>query len=273
LTPLVAHFGTASSNRYDYWRVSIHTFANHPLNGEGAGAFGVPWFRHRAISESVTDAHSWQLGALAELGIIGLMLLAGALLLPLVQLTRGRRELGGFTAVALGGCAAYFVLHASLDWLFLIPAVAVPAFVALGACAASGELPQLRLAPGWQRAAVAGGALAATIAAVPVYLSTSLTTRAETQAATSTNRALDTLSLAARANPWAVQPKIVRAQILLESGRTRDAINVAKQATRRAPQMWITWQALADAERAGGDDAAAARASARARALNPMGGG
>jgi predicted Zn-dependent protease len=175
--------------------------------------------------------------------------------------------------VALGGCAAYFVLHASADWLFLIPAVAVPAFVALGACAATGELPQMRLAAAWQRAAVAVGALVVTLAVVPVYLSTTLITRAESQAATSTGRALDTLSLAARVNPWAVQPKIVRTQVLLDANRTREAITTAKQATRRAPQMWITWQALADAERAAGDDAAAARASARAHALNPKGGG
>jgi O-Antigen ligase len=267
-----SRFGNATSNRYDYWRVAVHTFANHPLDGEGAGAFGVPWFRHRAISESVTDAHSWELGTLAESGIVGFLLLVAALVLPLVQLARGRRELGTFASVALGGCAAYFVLHASVDWLFLIPAVAVPAFVALGACAASAELPELRLAPGWQRAAVAGGALVATLAAVPVYLSTTLITRAESQAAASTNRALDTLSLAARANPWAVQPKIVRTQVLLDAKRTREAISTAKQATRRAPQMWITWQALADAERAAGDDAAAAHASARAHALNPKGG-
>jgi hypothetical protein len=267
-----SRFGNATSNRYDYWRVAVHGFADHPLNGEGAGAFGVPWFRHRAISESVTDAHSWELGTLVESGVVGFLLLAAALLLPLVQLARGRREFGGFALVALGGCAAYFVLHASVDWLFLIPAVAVPAFVALGACAATGELPQLHLAPGWQRAAVAVGALVATLAAVPVYLATTLTTRAESQAAVSTNRALDSLSLAARVNPWAVQPKIVRTQVLLDAKRTGEAINTARQATTRAPQMWITWQALADAERAGGHPAAAARALARARVLNPKGG-
>jgi O-Antigen ligase len=268
-----ARFGNATSNRYDYWQVAARAFEAHPLDGVAAGAFGVPWFRERAVEESVTDAHSWEAGALAETGVLGFLLLAAGLLLPLVQLVRARKELGGFASVALGGCAAYFVLHSSVDWLFLIPAVAIPAFVALGACAAAGGLPELRLAAGWQRVAVAAGALVALVAAVPVYLSTSLTARAETQAATSTSRALDTLSLAARANPWAVQPKIVRSEILLEAERPGQAIRAARQATRRAPQMWLTWATLADAEREADHPAAAARAMARARALNPLGRG
>jgi hypothetical protein len=267
----VARFGNASSNRYDYWRVAGRTFQAHPLDGVGACAFGVPWFRHRAITESVTDAHSWEAGALAETGVVGFLLLAAALLLPLAQLARARRRVGDFASVGLGGSAAYFVLHGSLDWLFLIPAVAVPAFVALGACASAGELPELRLAPGRQRTAIAVGAVVAAIAAIPVYLASSLTVRAESEAATSTSRALDTLSLAARANPWAIEPKIVRSQILLDAGRAPEAIRAAKQATRRSPQIWVTWRALADAERVAGHGAAAAAAARRARQLNPRG--
>jgi predicted Zn-dependent protease len=106
-----------------------------------------------------------------------------------------------------------------------------------------------------------------------VYLSTSLTLRAESQAASSSSSALDTLSLAESVNPWAVQPKIVRSAILLDADRPAEAIRAAQQATRQAPQVWLTWQTLADAERIAGDRAAAAEATARARALNPKGGG
>jgi O-antigen ligase len=267
-----SRFGNATSNRYDYWRVAARTFEGHPFDGVAAGAFGVPWYRHRATEENVTDAHSWEAGALAETGILGFLLLGAGLLLPFVQLVRARSELGGFAAVALGGCAAYFVVHSSVDWLFLIPAVAIPAFVALGAFAAAG-VPELRLAQRWQRAAVVAGSLFAMIAAVPVYLSTSLTARAETQAVTSTSRALDTLSLAERTNPWALEPEIVRSNILLDAGRPAEAIRVARQATRSAPQVWLTWATLARAERAAGSRAAAAQAMARAHALNPKGSG
>jgi O-Antigen ligase len=60
------HFGTGTSNRYDYWRVAWHSFEDHPLQGVGAGAFSVPWFRSRSIDENVSDAHSWQANALAD---------------------------------------------------------------------------------------------------------------------------------------------------------------------------------------------------------------
>src|SRR5207249_3491482 len=106
--------------------------------------------------------------ALSETGLIGFALIAAALLLPLVQLVRARRELGSFVVVALGGAAAYFVLHGSVDWLFLIAAVAIPAFIALGACAAAGGEREIKLAPGRQRTAIAVSALVAAVAAVPV---------------------------------------------------------------------------------------------------------
>jgi hypothetical protein len=264
-----ARFGNATSNRYDYWRVAGRTFESHPFDGVGAGAFAVPWFRNRVINESVTDAHSWEAAALSETGVIGFALLAAALLLPFVQLARSRRELSSFVVVALGGAGAYFVLHGSLDWLFLIAAVAVPAFVALGACAAAGGEREIKLAQGRQRTAIAVGALVAAVAAVPVYLSTTLTVRAETQAATSTKRALDTLSLATRVNPWAVQPLIVRSAILESTGGYADAAKTLGDATRRDPNNWTAWVALAEARRAAGHKAAAKAALARAATLNP----
>ena len=262
-------FGNATSNRYDYWRVAGHTFEAHPLQGEGSGAFAVPWFRHRTIDESVTDAHSWEAAALAETGIIGLLLLAAALLLPLVQLARARKEVGSFTVVALGGAVSYFVLHGSLDWLLLIPAFVLPAGVALGACAAAGGAPGISLAPGRHRVAVAAGAILLAVGAIPIYLSTTLTARAEHQAASSPQRASDTLSLAARVNPWAVEPLIVKSAILLDAGDATAAVDAATKAARRDPNVWTAWTALAEAEQATGNRAGAIAARRRVRTLNP----
>jgi hypothetical protein len=262
-------FGNATSNRYDYWRVAAHTFEAHPLAGEGEGAFAVPWFRHRTIDESVTDAHSWEAAALAETGLVGFLLLATALVVPLVRMARARAEVGGFTAVALGGTVSYFVLHGSGDWLFLIPAIVLPAGVALGACGAAGRVLTFRLASGRQRAAVAVAAILAGVGAVPVYLTTTLTARAESQAATSTERALDTLSLAARVNPWAVQPLIVRSAVLEASGDPAGASSAAAEATRRGPNNWAAWIALAEVQRHAGHATRARAALHRAAALNP----
>jgi predicted TPR repeat methyltransferase len=57
--------------------------------------------------------------------------------------------------------------------------------------------------------------------------------------------------------------------ILLDARRTPAAIQAAREATRRAPEAWTAWVALAEAERASGHRAAAAAALRRARVLNP----
>jgi hypothetical protein len=265
-----SRFGTAASNRYDYWRVAARTAEAHPLAGVGAGAFAGPWYERRAINENITDAHSWEAGTLAETGIVGFLLLAAAFALPFIALARARRYLGRFTTVALGGGAAYFVLHASIDWLLRISAVAVPGFLLLGACAAAGGTRRIELAPGRQQIGLVVAGLAAAVFAVPVYFATTLTARAENQAATSTRQALNTLSLAADLNPWAVEPLIVRSIVLLGDGRTREAVRTAREATHRGPNTWAAWLALGQTERAAGNRTAAAAAIARARHLNPL---
>jgi hypothetical protein len=264
-----ARFGTAASNRYDYWRVAARTTEAHPLGGVGAGAFAGPWYQRRAIDENITDPHSWEAGALAETGVIGFLLLAAALVLPFVPLVRARHRLGTYATVGLGGGAAYLVLHASLDWLLRIPAVALPGFLSLGVCAAAGGTRGVELAPGRQRIALAVAGLTVALFAVPVYFATTLTARGENQAPTSTPAALDTLSLASELNPWAVEPLIVRSAILLDDERPDDAVRAAREGTSRGPNDWNAWLALRDAERAAGRRAAAAAASARAERLNP----
>jgi O-Antigen ligase len=264
-----ARFGTAASNRYDYWRVAAHATEAHPLGGVGAGAFAGPWYQRRAIDENISDPHSWEAAALAETGVVGFLLLGAAFVLPFVPLTRARRHLGTYVTVALGGGAAYLVLHASIDWLLRISAVAIPGFLLLGACAAAGGARGVELAPSRQRAVLALAGLTVALFAVPVYFATTLTARAENQAATSTPSALDTLSLASDLNPWAVEPLIVRSAILTEDGRTREAMRAARDATTRGPNDWQAWLALRDAERAAGHPAAARAAFARARQLNP----
>ena len=64
-------------------------------------------------------AHSAYLESLAELGPLGLALLAGALCFPLVDL---RRRLEPLTAAA-GGAYVAFLVHAAIDWDWKVPAL------------------------------------------------------------------------------------------------------------------------------------------------------
>jgi hypothetical protein len=126
-----ARLTTVSSNRYEYWRVALNAFADHPLAGLGAGGFRVAWLQERPIRESVRDAHSIEVEMLAELGLIGL--------LAFVAMCGGtavaaRRALGRHRALAAGPVAALVVwlLHASIDWDWQMPAVTLPALVLAG---------------------------------------------------------------------------------------------------------------------------------------------
>jgi hypothetical protein len=123
---------TVSSNRYEYWRLGMRAFRDHPLHGLGAAGFRVYWLQHRPIPEAVRDVHSLELEQAAELGLVGLVafatLLAGAGL-------AGRRALRRHRAAAAGAAAGAIVwlLHASIDWDWQLPAVTLPAIVLTGA--------------------------------------------------------------------------------------------------------------------------------------------
>jgi tetratricopeptide (TPR) repeat protein len=265
------HFGTGTSNRYDYWRVAWHSFEDHPLQGVGAGAFSVPWFRSRSIDENVSDAHSWQASALAETGLVGLALFALVLLLPLAGIRTARTSSGAWpiATVALGGAGVYFVLHASTDWFFRIPAIAIPGFVVLGALATGGSSRELLLSGSRQRVALAAATLVAAALSIPAYLSTAALAHAETEVATSSSEALADLHTAARLNPFAAEPLLVRSTILDLDGQPGAALSAAKEATRRDPSDWSTWIVLAQARRRHGDVLGARSARARAAMLNP----
>jgi O-antigen ligase len=113
----VARLGSTDSNRYAYWGVALDAFADAPLNGHGAGSFGVLWLRERSVPEVVRDAHSIWFETAAELGVVGL-----ALLLMLF---------GGTAVAALrvppawvaGPAAALvvWVVHSALDWDWELP--------------------------------------------------------------------------------------------------------------------------------------------------------
>jgi hypothetical protein len=135
-----ARLTTVSSNRNEYWRVGIEAFASHPLAGVGSGGFRVEWLRERSLAESVQNAHSLEIEIAAELGLVGLLALASLIGGTGVAAQRALRR---HRALAAGPAAALLVwlLHASIDWDWQLPAVTLPAFVLAGALIALSERP------------------------------------------------------------------------------------------------------------------------------------
>ena len=130
-----ARLSSLDSMRYEYWRVALDTFADHPLVGTGAGGFGVEWLRERPEKDASREAHSLYLETLAELGLAG----AAALLVMLTGLAlSARRALVVQPHAALGLVAVLvtYLVHAALDWDWEMPAVTLPALAAAAAIVA-----------------------------------------------------------------------------------------------------------------------------------------
>ena len=139
-----ARLSTLKTNRPSYWKVALQGFADNPLKGVGGHGFQQLWLQKRHISESVQDAHELYLETAAELGIVGLLLLAGWLAGIVQAFLRLLRRPGGRIAYAgVAAASGAFLVHAGLDWDWEMPGVSLP-FLALAAAllgaAADGEL-------------------------------------------------------------------------------------------------------------------------------------
>jgi hypothetical protein len=127
---------TIQSTRWDYWRVAVRMVERAPLRGEGASAFRAAWLQERPYLDGANDAHSLYLETLAELGVVGLALLA----LVFTGVGAGTRAAWRAEPLAAAGPAAALVayaLHAGLDWHWELPAVTLPALVLAAALSAA----------------------------------------------------------------------------------------------------------------------------------------
>jgi hypothetical protein len=141
--PTPARFVSVSSRRYEYWRVAVDAFAREPLLGVGAGGFRVTWRMERRVPDAVNELHSLELEMATELGLPGLLLLA--LFLGGIAVA-ARQALVNENRLAAGACAvcSAWLLHASIDWDWQMPAVTLPALVLAGGLLAASE-PQARV--------------------------------------------------------------------------------------------------------------------------------
>jgi hypothetical protein len=131
----------ADSNRGDFWRVARHSFSSEPLRGVGSGGFGVEWLSQRSILYAARDAHSLYLETAAELGLVGLALLAAFLAGIAVAAVRAHRLDPTLTAGPIA-VAALWAVHAGLDWDWEVPAVSLIALLAAAMVVARAEEPR-----------------------------------------------------------------------------------------------------------------------------------
>jgi hypothetical protein len=228
----------SSSNRWRWWQEAWNAFADHPLQGTGAGTFGLTDRTHRRSTLAVVEPHSLPLQDLSETGIVG-FLLGGAVAVAgaLVILRRERSP----AVVALGLAFAVCVVHAlvDIDWDYI--AVEGPLLMMVGALAArpsgsGGPRPRWALVGVIAVAAVAGLYSLASPWLAGERLGAAYDAIGRLDAAGARSNAKAAHSL----NPLAVEPLWVWAAT--ETGQR--AVDLYRQARDREPRNPETWYEL-----------------------------
>jgi O-antigen ligase len=254
----------SGSSRAQYWHVAWREYTDAPWLGSGAGSFQRRWLRSRPAALPVLDAHSLYLETLAEVGPVGLALLATCLALPLAAaiLARGHP----LAPPASGGYVA-FLVHAAQDWDWELPAVTLAGIV----CAAA----LLLLAETAPRPVLRARARATAIAVSAALAVAALGALAGNEALAGAASALDAdrpeaaardARYAARLVPWSPDPWRLRGEAQLSLGDGDAARRSFRKALAKDSGDWESWADLALVA----EGSARREAVERARRLNPL---
>jgi O-Antigen ligase len=263
-------------SRYQLWKAALDENATKPLNGTGSGTFALWWARHGRTGESVRDTHSLYLQTLAELGIVGLVLLVAFLVT--VFAAGGRMVLRAgdaersLLAAALAGCAA-FCLTAAVDWMWQIPVLAI-ALLLLASLLVTGEGRADSASRGSLSAPLRIGfaviAFAAIVViAIPLAAATLLRESESDARAGRLSLALDAAQTAQNVQPDSAAPRLQRALVLEQQGELNPAAAAVWEAIDRESGNWRNWLVLSRIEAERGRAVTSVRAYRRAKALNP----
>jgi hypothetical protein len=267
---------TLGGSRYLLWKTALHSFQAHPLGGTGAGTFEFAWDRNTSDPEFVRDAHSLWFANLAELGIVGLLLMlavvSAAIALLVVVRRRARRRASVGPAAAALALVLVYVLAASVDWMWESTAVTVLALAAVGF--AGGRLTGPVRSARIRRPARAAAALAAVAFAalqVPGLLSTAeIRASQRAERAGHPSLALAWANDAVSAEPWAASPYDQRGLVLEAAGRYAGAAANFRHAIANEPDNFVHWVLLARVQAERGRVRAAVSDYDQAHRLRPL---
>jgi len=276
----------SGAGRHDFYRVALDSFEEKPLLGIGTGTYEFAWERERSIDQPLIDAHSLYLEPLAELGIVGALLvlaLVGGLLWWGFGAWRAAPHPERERNAALLAAMAAFAVGAGIDWFWEIAAVGAVFFLAAGvlvsvrceqiAAGGGAEAPAARPEGQGYGLAIAGLALAwvAALALVgPLLVDRELKSSQREAREGDLPSAIEHARNARSIEPWAASPYEQLGLIALQlQGDYPAAIDYFDDAIEREDQNWQLYELRSEAKAAAGDDAAAQADLERARELNP----
>ena len=264
---------SSGSGRWQFWGAAISEFKAYPLNGGGAGSWEAWWLKHRSLHAFTQYAHSLYLEALAELGIVGFLLLVGTVVAGIAGAIRSALALGSGEVAAAAACGIAFFLAAAYDWVWQLSGIAIVGVGMLGF--AIGALPSTR-ASTWNRFGALRPALAllAVAAILPqvVVLAAGIHVRnsQDAVAAGNTARARSEALAAKAVESWAATPYLQLGLVSEDEARYSEAAQWLDEAIHRSHDDWSLWYVAARIEAKRGAIALAKRDLDEARRLNPL---
>jgi hypothetical protein len=271
-----ARFQSASGNgRYQLWETAVDAYKTDPMVGIGPGTYEQYWAEHGNLPTFVRDAHSLFLESLAELGIIGLVLIGslvfGLLGYGIVRSIAGSPAVRPWVAAGTAAMAA-FAAAAAIDWAWELTVIPVVFLLLAGALLAERGPAAVSAGPApiWSRAVLGVLALGALVAiAIPLAGTSQVRASEDNVDAGRLGAALGDARDATDLEPWAGTPLLQQALVLERQGNLDDAAAAARAATHEEPQEWRNWLVLSRIEAYRNRPAASVKAYKRARSLNP----
>ena len=283
--------GDLGSNRYDFWRVAIDQFEDHPIGGAGTENFAVDYLEDRRSAEEPQHPHSLEMRLLGQTGLVGTALFAGFLVAAVAAIAHRRRwapsGLARGVAAAALATAAYWLGHSSGDWLWVFPALTAPA-LALMAIAGrvdlnpsrqeSGTLPapgaearrRWPRPPRWVVLTLAAGALVfvAVSYVLPLAAAEDMATASSTWGA-DPQAAFDRLDRAGDLNFLSDEPDVVAGAIAERLGEQAQMRRYFEAALQRNSFNWYSLLELGALDAVEGHRTGAVRRLRQAVKLNP----
>ena len=268
--PGVQRFAELGSGRYDFWRVALRSFVDHPLGGLGQDNFAQAYLVARHTSEEPAWLHSLEFRLLAHTGGLGFLLFAGFLVFALGAYRVASRGADPRLRLALAAALVpltVWAVHGSVDWFWEIPALSGVVFAFLGAIVAL-ESRRERKASSRLSVALIGAAGALALFG-PAYLGERSLAAGRAIAAARPASALRDLSLAARFEPLSSVAQTLAAAIELRAGDGAAALRLAHGGLQRNAGDWVSWLVEGLAAAQAGQPNRERAALERARALDP----
>jgi hypothetical protein len=266
---------SSGEGRYQYWQAAVNSAKPHVLIGSGPGTFQLDWLPRAPFENYVVNAHSLYIETYAELGFVGLILLASFLISALVTVVRVvvRSDHEERTrAAAIAAALVAFMVGAAFDWLWQMPVV--PASILLLVAAALAPSQRHEHGRG-HRGPVMNLSLIAVGVACLVAIAYPLATNSavvRSQAAARVGNmalALTDAKDAARIEPGAAETQIQLALVYEGFHSYREAAAAAHRAVTDESANWSNWLVLSRLQAEEGDARDALTSYLKAKSLNP----